>query len=219
MAERGGSDFGVPSSQKTGPPGKIKMNATALCRMICGIAGLSILVLVIWLFIISIIAGRNLLEMVLDSELGFGGFLGIISLVLIIAILIRTKKAAAFIFGAGLFIIAAMLFLPKFLNKLGPTRVKIAKWQISEFENSIQMFNLDTKRLPATAEGLDALVDNPGNLDGWNGPYLGKDVPLDPWGRLYHYRYPGMRNPDSYDLWSDGNDGIEGTKDDVANIK
>jgi general secretion pathway protein G len=72
---------------------------------------------------------------------------------------------------------------------------------------------------PSTAEGLQALVTAPGNrADQWHGPYLadGK-LPLDPWGEPYGYRYPGVKNKTSYDVFSKGPDRTEGTKDDIGN--
>lgn len=39
----------------------------------------------------------------------------------------------------------------------------------------------------------------------------------DPWGRDYQYRAPGEKNKDSFDLWSMGPDGLDGTEDDITN--
>jgi general secretion pathway protein G len=72
---------------------------------------------------------------------------------------------------------------------------------------------------PTTAEGLQALIDAPaGKADRWRGPYL-KDskLPLDPWQEPYQYRYPGVKNKNSYDLWSKGPDKTDGTEDDIGN--
>ena len=72
---------------------------------------------------------------------------------------------------------------------------------------------------PTTTEGLQALIDAPaGKTDRWRGPYL-KDakLPLDPWQEPYQYRYPGVKNKNSYDLWSKGPDKTDGTEDDIGN--
>ena len=72
---------------------------------------------------------------------------------------------------------------------------------------------------PTTAQGLNALLTAPdGSSSRWTGPYLDEGkVPLDPWGNPYQYRYPGTKNTASYDLFSLGKDGQEGTPDDVGN--
>ncbi len=46
---------------------------------------------------------------------------------------------------------------------------------------------------------------------------LKEEALYDPWGNLYQYRYPGKFNTDSYDIFSVGKDGKEGTEDDVTN--
>jgi general secretion pathway protein G len=96
----------------------------------------------------------------------------------------------------------------------GCSKCGIAKIQISEFEMCIQAFQKDTWRFPTTDEGLDALMANPGNAVGWNGPYLRKSVPKDPWGRAYIYQCPGDHGP--FDLYSRGADRDEDS-DDIVN--
>jgi general secretion pathway protein G len=78
------------------------------------------------------------------------------------------------------------------------------------------MFEVDVGRYPTTAEGLAALHEDPGSK-GWKGPYLKREVPKDPWGRSYGYRSPGEHNKQGFDVWSSGEDGEEGTEDDVTN--
>ena len=99
---------------------------------------------------------------------------------------------------------------------LGPTKSRIAKLQILELENAIQLFSFDSSRYPTTAEGLDALMHKPDNLHSWNGPYLAKGVPIDPWGRTYVYKCPGEHGP--YDIYSYGRDGVLGGEDENADI-
>jgi general secretion pathway protein G len=78
-------------------------------------------------------------------------------------------------------------------------------------------YRIHTGDYPTTAEGLQALVTRPQNRgDRWRGPYV-KNIPLDPWGEPYMYRYPGTRNTDSYDIFSKGPDRTEGTADDIGN--
>ena len=108
-----------------------------------------------------------------------------------------------FIFGASL------------CQTTGGHKMQTARIQIKIFEDALKMFVQDTGRLPTSAEGLAALVLNPGNLKGWNGPYLANELPTDPWQRNYIYVYPG--NYMEYDIYSFGPDGLEGTVDDVCN--
>ncbi len=95
---------------------------------------------------------------------------------------------------------------PRVLGYLGESRVKTAKLQIESFGSALDLFYLDAGRYPTTAEGLAALVQRPGNVDMWNGPYLkGGKVPADPWGNPYRYRAPGERMP--YEIVSFGPNG------------
>ncbi len=77
-------------------------------------------------------------------------------------------------------------------------------------------FRIDTGSFPSTAEGLGALLKAPGNKSTkWKGPYI-DNLPDDPWGNPYKYRYPGSKNPNKYDLYSLGEDGTE-SADDIGN--
>jgi general secretion pathway protein G len=82
-------------------------------------------------------------------------------------------------------------------------------------------FRIDMGAYPTTAQGLEALIAQPQSGGArWQGPYLdipsGK-VPLDPWQQPYEYRYPGVKNKSSYDLFSKGPDQSAGTEDDIGN--
>jgi general secretion pathway protein G len=116
-------------------------------------------------------------------------------------------------------IIALIMSLvgPRVLNYLGEAKVKTAKIQIQSLSSALDLFSLDTGRYPTTAEGLAALVQAPGNIPAWNGPYLkGGTVPKDPWGNPYVYRSPGEH--DVYDIMSYGSDGQEGGTGTAADI-
>jgi general secretion pathway protein G len=116
-------------------------------------------------------------------------------------------------------IIALIMSLvgPRVLNYLGESKVKAAKIQIQSFGSALDLFNLDTGRYPSSAEGLPALVQSPGTIPAWNGPYLkGGVLPNDPWGKAYVYRSPGQHGP--YDIMSYGSDGQEGGTGTAADI-
>jgi general secretion pathway protein G len=116
-------------------------------------------------------------------------------------------------------IIALIMSLvgPRVLNYLGESKVKAAKIQIQSFGSALDLFNLDTGRYPTTGEGLTALVQSPGTIPAWNGPYLkGGVVPNDPWGKAFVYRSPGEHGP--YDIMSYGSDGQEGGTGTAADV-
>ncbi len=99
-------------------------------------------------------------------------------------------------------------------------RVNSARTQIGLFEQPIEMFYLDVNFYPSTQQGLDALNQQPGDLANparWDGPYLKKRVPLDPWDMPYQYECPGKFNVNSFDIWSFGPDTSDGTDDDIGN--
>jgi len=96
-------------------------------------------------------------------------------------------------------------------------KVKVASAQIWLLGTALDTLRLDVGRYPTTQEGLEALIRQPGSLERWDGSYLKKEVPLDPWGRPYIYRSPGEQGP--YDLISYGTDGLpggEGNNRDIA---
>lgn len=111
----------------------------------------------------------------------------------------------------------AAVVAPKIYDKLSTSKDQIAKIQITEFEGALQLYSFDMGRLPDTGEGLEALLINPVGNQSWNGPYLSKELPKDPWQRAYVYRYPGMHA--DFDLLSVGADGAEGTEDDICSWK
>lgn len=105
---------------------------------------------------------------------------------------------------------------PKYFSQLGKSEVTVAKAQIEAFEKALDTFRLDVGRYPTTEEGLNSLVAQPASATKWNGPYLKKTIPPDPWGRAYTYRWPG--NKSDYDVISYGKDGQPGGEADQADI-
>jgi general secretion pathway protein G len=96
-------------------------------------------------------------------------------------------------------------------------RQTVAKQQITEFESVLDLYRLDVGRYPSTEEGLQALRTRPPGVENWDGPYLKKDVPPDPWQHPYVYRCPGQHG--DFDLLSYGADGQEGGDGDATDIK
>ena len=108
---------------------------------------------------------------------------------------------------------------PSLIRQRGKADVKAAAIQIEEIGKSLDLFRLDVGRYPSSQEGLAVLLQKPGGLDRWDGPYLNKNIPLDPWGRPYFYRSPGEggRPYDIFSLGADGAPGGDGDNRDVSN--
>ena len=102
----------------------------------------------------------------------------------------------------------AALVGPRMFGKVGGSRQKAAKAQITLFETALDTYKLDTSTYPTTSQGLEALRTQPSGVERWDGPYLPKNIPLDPWGHRYEYRYPGEHG--DYDIISYGADGTSG---------
>jgi general secretion pathway protein G len=106
---------------------------------------------------------------------------------------------------------------PKYFSQLGKSEMTIAKAQIESFEKSLDTYRLDVGRYPSTEEGLAALSTAPSGATGkWNGPYLKKGIPLDPWGHPYRYRLAGENG--NYEITSTGKDGQPGGTGENADI-
>jgi general secretion pathway protein G len=111
----------------------------------------------------------------------------------------------------------ASLVGPRVMQQLGSSKTKTARLQIEEFGAALDLFRLELGRYPTTDEGLVALVENPGVMPGWHGPYLRKKViRFDPWGWEYEYRYPGEN--DEYDLFTLGADNTPGGEDENRDV-
>ena len=105
---------------------------------------------------------------------------------------------------------------PRVLTYLSDSKAKAAGIQIQSLSSALDLYYLDSGRYPTSSEGLSALVQRPGGVATWNGPYLkGNVVPNDPWGRPYVYKVPGQNAP--FEIVSLGPDGREGDASMAAN--
>lgn len=105
---------------------------------------------------------------------------------------------------------------PRYFGQIGRSEINAAKAQIDALEKALDQYRLDTGRYPSTELGLNALVQRPANEPKWNGPYLKKAVPLDPWGRPYVYKSPGEGG--DFDIASYGKDGQPGGSGENADL-
>jgi general secretion pathway protein G len=105
---------------------------------------------------------------------------------------------------------------PRYFSQVGKSERKVAQAQLDAFAKALDQYRLDTGHYPKSEQGLNALAAKPADEPKWDGPYLQKAVPLDPWGRPYVYRVPGQKT--EYDLLSLGRDGQPGGAGEDADV-
>jgi general secretion pathway protein G len=115
----------------------------------------------------------------------------------------------------------ATLVAPGMFKQGDKAKVVAARVQINNFEQALTQYKLNTGLFPTTEQGLEALRSKPSNVNQWDGPYLRKEIPLDPWGHPYVYKFPGEHGeePDIISYGADGQAGGEGTAADVVSWK
>jgi len=106
---------------------------------------------------------------------------------------------------------------PNLIGRSEKAKVQAAAMQIERLGTVLDTFRLDVGRYPTTQEGLQVLVQRPMGVERWDGPYLNKGIPKDPWDRPYIYRSPGEAGR-PYDLYSLGADGAPGGTDNNRDI-
>lgn len=105
---------------------------------------------------------------------------------------------------------------PKYFSQIGKSEVKTAQAQIAGLEKALDQYRIDTGHYPSTEQGLAALSIKPTSETRWDGPYLKKSVPSDPWGKPYQYKIPGDHG--ELDIFSYGRDSAPGGNGDGADI-
>jgi general secretion pathway protein G len=110
----------------------------------------------------------------------------------------------------------AALVGPTLYQRIKPAKASAVRAQIENFATALDGYYIDVGRYPETQDGLKVLRSKPDSAEKWNGPYLKKDIPLDPWGGAYLYRAPGRNG--GYEIISYGADGREGGEGENADI-
>jgi general secretion pathway protein G len=115
----------------------------------------------------------------------------------------------------GLFV---ALVAPNMFRSADKARVTAARSQIEQLMTALGTYKLDTGVFPTTEQGLEALHVKPADATLWSGPYLQKEIPKDPWGTDYSYRFPGEHGdgPDICSLGQDKQAGGEGFAADIC---
>lgn len=105
---------------------------------------------------------------------------------------------------------------PRYFSQVGKSEVKAARAQMDALEKALDQYRLDVGHYPSMEQGMVALVERPANEPRWDGPYLKRAVPLDPWGNPYLMTVPGQHG--DIDLVSYGKDGQPGGTAEAADI-
>lgn len=114
--------------------------------------------------------------------------------------------------------VLAALIVPRVITRASDAKRAKAASDIAVLGSALNQFRLDCDRFPSTEEGLDALRSQPGDVQGWRGPYLERALPPDPWGNAYVYESPGPDGDDSYYLISYGKDGAPGGEGEASDV-
>ncbi|MEN6605495.1 MAG: type II secretion system major pseudopilin GspG [Bryobacteraceae bacterium] len=115
----------------------------------------------------------------------------------------------------------AALVAPSMFKQSDKARVTAARVQLRNFVGALGQYKLDTGVFPTTEQGLQALRTAPSGVTSWQGPYLPQEVPTDPWGHAYVYKYPGEHGdePDIISYGADGQQGGESINADIVSWK
>lgn len=110
---------------------------------------------------------------------------------------------------------------PQIFGRVSEARETTAKTQLELLGLALDNYRLDNGLYPTTEQGLDALREKPAQgpvPPNWRGPYLRKDVPMDPWGRAYRYRSPPEQGGTGFELGTLGADGAPGGEGEDADL-
>lgn len=111
----------------------------------------------------------------------------------------------------------AGLIAPRYFDTVGKSKSKVARAQMDALEKALDQYRLDVGEFPTSEQGLDALMVQPAGVAKWQGPYLKRGVPMDPWGHAYVYKLVNMgKDIDLVSMGSDGQPGGDGEARDIS---
>ena len=105
----------------------------------------------------------------------------------------------------------AVMVAPNIFRQQAGAQRDAAMANISTLSAALDIHRLDAGEYP---DSLDGLQVNHSGRASWNGPYLRRDVPLDPWNNEFVYDADGRE----FTLLSYGADGEQGGEGDDADI-
>ena len=132
----------------------------------------------------------------------------------------KIKKQSGFSFLEVMIVVAILAGLaaiigPAIFQRLDSAKVDQTKIQIRSLENALELYYLDNGKYPESSGGLKSLIEAPGGVSSWNGPYLkGGKVPTDAWNQEFQY----SSETGSFTITSLGNDGQTGGTGSAADI-
>ena len=101
-------------------------------------------------------------------------------------------------------------------KRVEEAKITRATMDVEALNTAIDTYYLQNGAYPGSLVDLSTKPSGQ-DLPQWNGPYIRKSVINDPWSRPYVYVTPGQHNPDSFDLYSLGKDGQEGSSGNITN--
>ncbi|MES2948841.1 MAG: type II secretion system major pseudopilin GspG [Pseudomonadota bacterium] len=110
----------------------------------------------------------------------------------------------------------AGLVAPRYFETVDKSKIKVVRAQMDTLSKVLEQYRLEVGTYPTQEQGLDALMVQPAGVRRWQGPYLKKEVPVDPWGNPYLYQLSGTGR--EFDLVSQGSDGQPGGEADSKDI-
>lgn len=114
-------------------------------------------------------------------------------------------------------VVIGSIVAPNLFGAKDRADINAAKTQITMLKGAMKMYRLDMGKYPVKLEDLREKPSDDEMAKKWTEPYLDEPLGNDPWGNPYQYQAKGKKNPDGYDLWSNGPDGKNGTDDDIGN--
>ncbi len=107
---------------------------------------------------------------------------------------------------------------PRYFDTVAKSKAKVARAQIDSLEKALEQYRLEVGTFPTQEQGLEALMTQPAGVNKWQGPYLKKSVPQDPWGHGYIYKLSESQKDMDMDIISLGSDGQPGGDGDAKDI-